>query len=71
MKIFICSLLLSCSAVSSGSAGVSDEMLRDRLVLCGQFVINDPDPLIIRDVTDDCCRSGNRIRDCHVHDWGG
>ena len=68
MKI-VCSLMLSCFTAVSALAGDSAEMLRDRLSFCRQFVIEDPDPVILRDSTLYCCRFGNRVHDCHVHDW--
>jgi hypothetical protein len=67
MKV-VCSLMLSCFTAVSALAGDSAEMLRDRLSFCRQFVIEDPDPAILRDSTL-CCRFGNRGHDCHVPDW--
>jgi hypothetical protein len=75
MKIFICSLLLSCLVTSSATGGNSKEMLWDRLILCSQVTIEHPYPAIFRvltdvqDLTEHCCRLGNRIRDCHMYDW--
>ena len=60
MKILICKLLLSCSAVSPVIAGDSWAMLRDRMLFSGQFVIEEPDTTLIRDLfADDCCLSFN------------
>jgi len=69
MKILVCSLMLSCFAVFSATGRDSAEMLRDRFIFCSQFVIEDPDPAIIRDSTRYCIRFGQRIHDCHVHYW--
>jgi len=68
MKI-VFSLMLSCFTAASALAGDSAEMLRDRLIFCNQFVIEDPYPPIVQvfpDSTDYCCRLGNRVHDCHV-----
>jgi hypothetical protein len=67
MKIVICSLMLCCFAAASTSAGDSGEMLRQRLILCDQFVIEHPYPAISRDLTDflgSPDRLGNRV-ECH------
>jgi hypothetical protein len=71
MRIFICTILLGCFAPPPGSATVPEEKLRDRLIVCSQLVIDDPGPALIREFADSCCRPGNPIRDCHVHDRGG
>jgi hypothetical protein len=70
MRIFACSILLGCFVPSPGSATVPEEKLRERLIVCSQFVIDDPGPAVIREFADDCCRPVNRIRDCHLHDRG-
>jgi hypothetical protein len=59
MKI-ACSLMLSCCAAVSVSAGDSAEMLRDHLIFCNQFVIEDPYPAIVRDATQYFIRIANR-----------
>jgi hypothetical protein len=74
MKMLVCLLILSCLAGGSAIGGDSREMLRDRLILCSQVVIEHPYPAIFRDLTGfrdltDCCRSGSRVRDCHIYDW--
>jgi hypothetical protein len=69
MKILVCSLVLCCCAAASATGADSAEMLRDRLLFCSQFVIEDPDPAIVRDSTRYCCRFANRAHDCHVNDW--
>jgi hypothetical protein len=71
----VCSLMLSCCAVVSASAGDSAEMRRDRLIFCSQFVIEDPYVAIFRDLTgfpdstDYCCRFRDSVHDCHIYDW--
>jgi hypothetical protein len=69
MRIAICSILFGCFIPTSGSARVSEEIHRDRLILCSQVIINDPAQAIIQNLADDCCYSGDRIRDCHLYDW--
>jgi hypothetical protein len=71
MRTFICATLPIFVVVSLGHATVPEETLRDRLVVCNQLVINEPGPAMIRDFADDCCRPEKRIRDCHLHNWGG
>jgi hypothetical protein len=44
-------------------------MHRDRLILCSQVIINDLAQAIIQDRPDDFSYLGDRIRDCHLHDW--
>jgi hypothetical protein len=66
----VCALMLSCLIAVSALAGDSAEMLRDRLIFCSQFVIEDPDLRMLQDTTQYCCRMANRVHDCHVHDWG-
>jgi hypothetical protein len=70
MKSLVCSLMLCSYAVSSATGRDSAEMQRDRHIFCNQFVIKDPAPASSWDSTGDCCRFANRIRDCHVNDWG-
>jgi hypothetical protein len=66
----VCALMLTCMAAVSALAGDSAEMLRERLIFCNQFVIEDPYPGIVRDSVQSCCRVANRVRDCNVHGWG-
>ena len=68
MKI-VCPLMLTCMTAVSALAGDSAERLRDRLIFCSQFVIEHPYPTIVPDSTQYCCRTANRIHDCHIHDW--
>jgi hypothetical protein len=42
---------VDCMTAVSALAGDSAEMLRDRLIFCNQFVIEDPYPAIVRDTT--------------------
>jgi len=69
MKIFAYALMMCWYAASSANGADSWEMNRDRLIICSQFVIEDPDPGMIRSATPDCCRIARRIRDCRVGEW--
>ena len=65
MKI-VCALMVTCTSAVSALAEDSAEKLRDRLVICNQFVIEDPYPGIVRESTQYCCRTANHTRDCHT-----
>jgi hypothetical protein len=67
MKNFICALMLSCAAVPA-IGGDTGEMLRDRLIFCNQFVIEDPGPAVIAESLFFCCRFAHQGHDCHVLD---
>jgi hypothetical protein len=72
MKILVYSVMLIGFASVSAAGGESPEILRDRLILCSQFVIEHPYPTIVADFSDstECCRHAKRGRDCHVSDLG-
>jgi hypothetical protein len=65
MKI-VCALVLTCTSAVSALAEDSAEMLRDRLIICNQFVIEDPYPAVSPDSTQYCCRTVTRTRDCRT-----
>ncbi len=44
MKSLVCSLMVCCFTAVSASAGGSGEVLRRRIILCDQFVIEHPYP---------------------------
>jgi hypothetical protein len=67
MKI-VCAPMLTCMTAVLAFAKDSAEMIRDRLMLCNQFVIEDPHPELLRDSTRYCCRTTNRVHDCHAQD---
>jgi len=69
MKILSYALMLFCYAVSSAAGRDFQEMNRERLIFCRQFVIEDPGPTMNRDATQYCCRVANRGHDCHFVDW--
>lgn len=66
MKTVICLLMLCCCAASSALGRDSAERLRERLIFCSQFVIEDPGPVNIVDSARDCCRFANSIHDCRL-----
>jgi hypothetical protein len=68
MKIVICSLMLCFFTAASTLAGDSGEMLRQRLALCHQLVIEHPYAPSFRDLTGFVGspeRVGNRVHECH------
>jgi hypothetical protein len=69
MKSLVCSLTLYCYAAFPAIGGDSSEMLRERLLFCSQFVIEDPGPTITHNSERYCCRFANRGHDCHIVDW--
>jgi hypothetical protein len=68
MNLFY-SPMLGCLTVVSALAGDSEAMLRERLILCNQFVIEEPGTELIPDMTRYCCRIANLSRDCPVTNW--
>ena len=54
---FILVLISSCVAADSAFAIDSEGMLRRRLILCNQFVIEDPGIATIGDSVRKCCRA--------------
>jgi hypothetical protein len=68
MKL-ICSLILTCLTTASAFAADAEGNLRERRILCGQFVIEDFATATIPESADTCCRIADRGRDCHLYDW--
>jgi hypothetical protein len=68
MKSLVFLLMLCCCATSSAFGRDSAERLRERIIFCGQFVIEDPGPVVVQDTTHDCCRLANPIHDCRLTD---
>ncbi len=68
MKNVVCLLMLCCCAASSAFGRDSAERLRERLIFCSQFVIEDPGPVVVPDTTHDCCPFANPIHDCRLID---
>lgn len=69
MKTLACSLILCCCAVSLASGRDSAEVLRERLIFCSQFVIEEPGSAIVLDSTRDYDGFAKRTYDCHLMDW--
>jgi len=69
MKILAYTLMLSCYAAAAATGGDSREMNRDRFVICSQFVIEDPDPSMVGESPQHCCRFVKRTRDCQFGEW--
>jgi hypothetical protein len=58
MRIVVCALLVGCLTASQAVARDSRGMLRDRMTFSGQFIIEEPDTSLMRDLfADDCCFS--------------
>jgi hypothetical protein len=70
MKFVIVFLISSDFITSTAIAREAKELLRDELVFCSQFVIQDPDPRIVLDHMRDCCIYSRNARDCRMYDWG-
>jgi hypothetical protein len=71
MKAIIALLVLgSCILASAAIARDAKDVLRDRLSICRQFPIHDPDPRFALDLIGDCRAYGWDLRDCHPCDWG-
>ena len=68
MKTLVCMAILCCCAASSAFGRDSAERLRERLLFCSQFVIEDPGPVTVQGSAYDCCRLAKPIQDCHLTD---
>jgi len=67
MKI-VCTVIFSCLAAISALAADSEARLRERLIVCNQFVIEESGMSAIPDSSRHCCRTVNEPRDCQVND---
>jgi hypothetical protein len=68
MKL-ICSLIFICVTTAAAFAADAEGNLRERLILCGQFVIEGFATPTIPESADTCCRIAGRSHDCHFYDW--
>jgi len=68
MKNLVCLAILCCCAASSAFGRDAAERLKERLIFCSQFVIEDPAPVIVQGSTYDCCRVANPVQDCRLSD---
>ena len=66
---YICTLMLSGFTAVSALADDSEGRLRERTILCNQFVIEEPANALIPDTARHCCRMANWIHDCRAFDW--
>ena len=66
MKNLFCLLMLCCCTASSALGRDSAERLREHLIFCSQFVIEDPGLVVVLDSTHDCCGLANAIHDCYL-----
>ena len=69
MRILAYTLMLCCCAAATATGGDSREMNRGRLIICSQFVIEEPGPTTVGESPQHCCRFANRIHDCHFVEW--
>jgi hypothetical protein len=71
MKVAIVLLVLGTSCLAPAAiAGDAKELVWDKRTFCSQFVIQEPDPRIVRNHLRDCCIDSRNRRDCHLYDWG-
>lgn len=68
MKIFIALIAVGLFA-SAAAARSARDMLRDEIVFCSQFVISDPDPVVVLDFMRECCAYSRSLRDCRLYEW--
>jgi hypothetical protein len=69
MKTFIALIATGLLFASAATAREARDMLRDEIVFCSQFVINDPDPIVLLDFMRDCCAYSRNIGDCRMYEW--
>jgi hypothetical protein len=69
MKTFIALIAVSLFFASAATARNARDMLRDEIVFCSQFVISDPDPVVVIDFMRQCCAYSRNIRDCRMYEW--
>lgn len=68
MKKFIALIAVSL-LTSAATARSARDMLRDEIVFCSQFVISDPDPVVVLDFMRECCAYSRSLRDCRLYEW--
>jgi hypothetical protein len=68
MKRFIALIAVSL-LTSAATARTARDMLGDEIVFCSQFVISDPDPVVVLDFMRECCAYSRNIRDCRLYEW--
>jgi len=68
MKRFIALIAVSL-LTSAATARTALDMLGDEIVFCSQFVISDPDPVVVLDFMRECCAYSRSLRDCRLYEW--
>jgi hypothetical protein len=61
MKALVCLLILGCFTASSTFGRDSAEKLREHLIFCNQFVVEDQSPVVVNHDTHACCSFANPI----------
>ena len=69
MKRFIALIGVCLAFASAATARSARDMLRDEIAFCSQFVISDPDPVVVLDFMRECCAYSRNIRDCRLYEW--
>jgi hypothetical protein len=69
MKTFIALIAVVLFFASAASARNARDMLRDEIVFCSQFVISDPDPIVLLEFMRECCAYSRSIHDCRMYEW--
>jgi hypothetical protein len=69
MKTFIPLIAAGLLFASVATARNARDMLRDEIAFCSQFVISDPDPVVLLDFMRECCAYSRSIHDCRMYDW--
>jgi hypothetical protein len=69
MKILIALIAVSLPFASALTAREARDLLRDEIVFCSQFVISDPDPVVLLDFMRECCAYSRNIGDCRMYEW--
>jgi hypothetical protein len=68
MRIFTALIAVSLLFASALSAREARDALGDEIVFCSQFVINEPDPVVL-DFIQECCALSRNLRDCRMYEW--
>jgi hypothetical protein len=69
MKSFIALIAVGLLFSSAATAKEARDMLRDEIVFCSQFVISDPDPVVLLDFMRECCAYSRNTGDCRMYEW--
>jgi hypothetical protein len=69
MKTFIPLIAAGLLFASVATARNARDMLREEIAFCSQFVISDPDPVVLLDFMRECCAYSRSIHDCRMYDW--